>query len=326
MNYNGLSVMYTVGATTVTDNRHPVNTFAATVSGSQMTFTDTVSGVTFTFNNSGNNPITVAFAYTNQFFVDVINGTTYYVDTTDNRIEVISYLPETTQYAFTPADGNTYLIHYNNVSVVFPVVSGANVNVGVATVGSDTFSHRRGPGRPGGRRDRHSSSNQNSFEINGNLYTITGTPKGADYSSCQVVGDAVAAQDRSSPPTPSSSPIPPSPTRSSLTPTTCLTPLVANFAVSPSRDLINVNDNVYLITYNTVSTGSLLGQGQASIAITNSGFTLSNPFDTTKAKFIFDDLDIYDAGSVVGQFTAYLSPTFFIGSATYTLEHVQISW
>ena len=55
------------------------------------------------------------------------------------------------------------------------------------------------------------------------------------------------------------------------------TSIMANFAVSPSRDLINVNDNVYLITYNTVSTGSLLGQGQASIAITNSGFTLTNP-------------------------------------------------
>ena len=34
--------------------------------------------------------------------------------------------------------------------------------------------------------------NQNSFEINGNLYTITGTPVGTDYSSCKVVGDAMA--------------------------------------------------------------------------------------------------------------------------------------
>ena len=64
----------------------------------------------------------------------------------------------------------------------------------------------------------------------------------------------------------------------------------------PSRNLIAVNDDVYIITYNTVSTGSLLGQGQASIAITNSGFTLTNPFDSTKAKFIFADLNIYDAG------------------------------
>ena len=140
VSYNGLAVTYTVGAAGVTDNRHPVNTFTAVVSGTQSTFTDTVSGVTFTFNESGNNPITAEFVYSNQFFVDVINGNTYYVDTTDNRVEAISYLPETTQYAFVPADGNTYLIHYNNVNVVFPVVAGANVNVGVATVGSDTFS------------------------------------------------------------------------------------------------------------------------------------------------------------------------------------------
>ena len=89
--------------------------------------------------------------------------------------------------------------------------------------------------------------------------------------------------------------------------------------------MINVNDSVYLITYNTVSTGSLLGQGQASIAIANSSFTLTNPFDTTKPKFIFDDMNIYDAGSVVGQFTAYLAPTFFIGSATYTLNTVNLA-
>ena len=85
-----------------------------------------------------------------------------------------------------------------------------------------------------------------------------------------------------------------------------------------------MNDDVYIITYNTVSTGSLLGQGQASIPITNSSFTLTNPFDTTKAKFIFADLDIFDAASVVGQFTVYLAPTFFIGGATYTLDPVQL--
>ena len=50
----------------------------------------------------------------------------------------------------------------------------------------------------------------------------------------------------------------------------------------------------------------MLGQGQASIPIAASAFKLTNPFDTTTAKFIFDDLDIYDAGSVVGQFTVYL--------------------
>ena len=85
-----------------------------------------------------------------------------------------------------------------------------------------------------------------------------------------------------------------------------------------------MNDDVYIITYNTVSTGSLLGQGQAAIPIVNSGFTLTNPFDTTKAKFIFADLNIFDAASVVGQFTVYLAPTFFIAGATYTLDPVQL--
>ena len=45
-----------------------------------------------------------------------------------------------------------------------------------------------------------------------------------------------------------------------------------------------MNDNIYLITYNTVTTGSLLGQGQASIAIANSSFTLTNPFDAHESE------------------------------------------
>ena len=69
---------------------------------------------------------------------------------------------------------------------------------------------------------------------------------------------------------------------------------------------------------------TVLGQGRASIAITNSSFTSSNPFDSTKAKFIFADLNICDAASVVGQFTVYLAPTFFMGNATYTLAPVNL--
>lgn len=320
--YNGVSVTYTVGATSVTDSRHPANAFPATISGPQLTFTDTVSGVTFTFDDSGNNPISVAFVYTNNFFVDVINGVTYYVDVPDNRVEALSYLPETTQHAFVPADGNTYLIHYNDVSVVFPVITGANVNAGVATVGSDTFSIFVDEVAPTSGAAAI-NVNTNSFEINGNIYTITGTPAGADYSACSVVGDATPPKKFLTANTFQL-------TDPTITYTLQLAPnnqpssIVANFPVKPSRDIINVNDDVYIITYNTVSTGSLLGQGQGSIAITNSGFTLTNPFDTTKAKFIFDDLNLYDAGSVVGQFAAYLSPTFFIGAATYTLDPVNL--
>ena len=322
VSYNGLAVTYTVGASTVTDSRNPTNSFPLSLAGSQATFNDSISGATFTFNDSGNNPITVEFSYINHFFIDVISGVTYYVDETANTVEAISYLPETTQYAFAPADGNTYLIHYSNVSVVFPVVSGAQVNVGVATVGSDVFTVHvdqvipasGGTGIP---------VNQNSFEINGNLYTITGTPAGADYSSCKVAGDSMTPRPFTSASTFQLAD--PSVTYSlQLDASNLPTAVLATFTVRPSRDLININDNIYLITYNTVTTGSLLGQGQASIAIANSGFTLTNPFDSTKAKFIFADADIFDAASVVGQFTVYLSPTFFIGGTTYTLDPINL--
>ena len=291
---------YTVNGNSVTDSRHTPDAFPATVIGSQLTFTDAINGVTFTFDDSGNNPITVGFSYTNQFFIDLITGVTYYIDETDNRVEVLSYLPETTQYAFVPADGQTYLIHYSNVGVVFPVISGANVNVGVSTVGSDTFTVNVDQVDPtsGGAGVL---INSNSFEVNGNLYTIAGTPSGADYSSCHIVGDAVA-------------PIPfvsantfrltdPSVTYSlQLDANNLPVSVTATFAVAPSQNIISVNDDVYLITYNTVSTGSLLGQGQASIAITASSFKLTNPFDSTVGKFTFADLNIYDSASVVGMF------------------------
>jgi hypothetical protein len=321
-NVNGTPVTYTVGATTATDDRHPQNTFAVTSAGSQRTFTDSAAGVTFTFDSAGNNPVTVEFAYTNHFFIDATTGVTYYIDEADTRVEALSYIAENTQYAFTPADGKTYLIHYNDVRVAFPVISGANVNAGIATVGANTFTvdidevdpTLGGPAIP---------INRDSFEINGNLYTIAGTPLGADYSTCTVVGDKAA-------PRPFISPNTFKLTDPGVTYTLHLDAaslpisITATFPVKPSRDLISVNDDVYIITYNTVSSGSLLGQGQAAIPIVNSGFTLTNPFDTTKAKFIFADLDIFDAASVVGQFTAYLAPTFFIDGATYTLDPVQL--
>ena len=97
----------------------------------------------------------------------------------DDRVEAISYLPETTQYAFVPADGKTYLIHYNDVSVVFPVISGANVNAGVATVGSDTFTVHVDEVAPVGGAAAI-PVNVNSFEINGNLYTIVGHAGGSE--------------------------------------------------------------------------------------------------------------------------------------------------
>ena len=111
---------------------------------------------------------------------------------TDNKVEALSYLPETTQYAFTPADGNTYLIHYNDVQVVFPVISGAQRQRGRRD-GRLGYLHRRIDEVDPARGAPAIPVNLNSFEINGELYTITGTPVGADYSSCKVVGDATAA-------------------------------------------------------------------------------------------------------------------------------------
>jgi hypothetical protein len=329
VNYNGQSVIYTIDPVvpSVADNRHPANTFPATISGTVLTFADTVSGVTFSFDSSASGPITVSFPYTNNFFTDTITNVTYYIDTTDtpNRVEAISYLPENTQYAFVPADGNTYLIHYNDVGVVFPVIADAQVNAGIATVGLDTFTIHIDQVTPtsGGAGIKVDT---NSFEVNGNLYTIVppqpAPPITNSYGGYTVVGDNITPTTIAADNT----------FHLSSTASTYTLQLDANnqpvsvlatFPVLPSRDLISVADDVYIITYNTVSTGSLLGQGQASIPITNSGFTLTNPFDTTKAKFIFDDLNIYDAGSVVGQFTAYLSPTFFLNTGTYTLDTVN---
>lgn len=319
---NGTPVTYTVGANSSTDNRKPQNTFPVTSAGPQRTFTDSASGVTFSFDSSGNNPVTAQFPYTNHFFIDASTGVTYYIDEADNRVEAISYIPETTQYAFTPADGQTYLIEYNDVRVEFPVISGANVNAGVATVGANKFivdidavdPILGGPAIP---------INRNSFEINGDLYTIAGAPAGADYSACTVVGEGAAPRPFLSPNTFKLSD--PFITYILHLDSANLPVLVtATFPIRPGRDLIMVNDDVYVVTYNTVSTGSLLGQGQASIPISNSSFTLTNRLDSTKAKFIFADLNIFDAASVVGQFTVYLAPTFLIGGMTYTLDPVQL--
>jgi hypothetical protein len=330
--YAGIPVIYTVGATTVTDNRKPPTTFTYTPNGTIVQFTDTVSGTTFSFDSSGDDPISVQYVYESQFFIDTLNGITYYVDTdnTPTLVEAISYLPETTRYAFTPADGNTYLIHYNDVEVVFPVIAGPNVNAGVATVGSDIFTLEvdevdpaavAGPSVPTGPQVH--KTNNNSFEINGELYTITGTPVAGSYKNCQVVGAGMAPFSFTD-----------AMTFELSNPTVNYTlhvdvngvpqTITATFPVQPSQDVISVGDEIYIITYGTVTTGSLLGQGQSSIPILNSSFTLSNPFDTTKAKFIFADANIYDAGSVVGQFTVYLSPTFFIDNVTFTLDPVNL--
>jgi hypothetical protein len=321
--YPGSTVTYTVGATSVTDSRATVSTFAATTNGNQLSFTDTISGASFSFDQSGNNPISVSFPYESDSFTDVLTGITFYVDTADTRVEALLYLPETTNYAFTPADGNTYLIHYNDVQVVFPVISGANVNAGVATVGSDIFTVEIDKVIPVASGSAPLPVNLNSFEINGVLYTITPGQVGADYSACKVVGAG-------KPPFAFTGPNTFRLSDPGVTYTLHLDQnnlpqnITATFPVQASSDLISVADEIFVITYATTTAGSLRGQGQAAIPIAKSGFTLTNPFDTTTAKFIFADANIYDAGSVVGQFTVNQVPTFVIGSTTFTFDTTNL--
>jgi hypothetical protein len=321
--YPSGAVTYTVGAAGITDDRETVSTFTPTVNGSQLSFTDTNSGASFSFDSSGNNQISVSFPYQSDFFIDVLTGITFYVDTADSRVEALLYLPETTRYAFTPADGNTYLIHYKDVQVVFPVISGANVNAGVATVGSDIFSIEIDEVDPVATGAAPVPVNLNSFEINGELYTITPGQNGADFSACKVVGAGKAPFAFTGPNTFQLS-------DPGITYTLHLDgndlpqTITASFPVLSSSDLISVADEIFVITYATTTTGSLRGQGQTAIPIANSAFTLTNPFDTTQANFIFADANIYDAGSVVGQFTVNQIPTFVIDSTTFTLNTTNL--
>ena len=323
VDYPGGTVTYTVGASAVTDDRPKQSSFPATLVGSQLSFTDTVAGASFTFDSSGNNQISAIFPYRSQFFTDALNGITYYVDVADNKVEALLTLPETTRYAFSPADGNTYLIHYSAVEVVFPVIAGGNVNAGVATVGSDSFTILIDQVEPVAGGGAAVPVNLDSFEINGELYTITAGAVGSNYSACKVVGVG-------KPPFPFTGPNTFTLSDPAITYTLHLDPdnlprtITASFPVLPSRDLISVGDEIFVITYASTTTGTVRGQGQAAIPITNSAFTLSNPFDTTTAKFIFADADIYNAASVVGQFTVNQIPTFSIGSTSFTLDTVNL--
>ncbi len=321
--YPSGTVTYTVGATTVTDDRASPTAFPAVIAGTQVSFTDSIAGASFSFDSSGANPISVSFPYRSQFFIDALTGITFYVDTADNRVEALLALPETTRYAFTPADGKTYLIHYNAVQVSFPVISGANVNAGVATVGSDTFTVEIDEVDPVATGAAPTPVNLDSFEINGELYTITPGAVGANYGACSVVGAGKG-------PFPFTGPNTFKLSDPAITYTLHLDvnnlplTITASFPVLPSRDLISVGDEIFLISYATTTTGSIRGQGQAAIPITNSAFTLGNPFDSTTAKFIFTDANIFNAASVVGQFAVNQIPTFMIGGTTFTLDTVNL--
>ena len=317
VSYRGIAVTYTLTGTSVTDNRAPQNSFTATIADPTATFTDSVTHVSFSF-GTGGGPVTVTFPYSNDFFLDALSGTTYYVDQPDSKVNAQSYLPEITRYGFVAGDEVTYLIHYNDVSVVFPVVAGEHVNAGVTTIGADEFTVHVDEVVPLGGGAALATS-PNSFEINGAEYSIAGTPAGGDYSSCHVVGGGGAPRPFTGPATFVLS-----------DPTVTYTlhldasgepaAITADFTVRPSQDLIVVADDVYVIGYATTTTGTLLGQGISAIPIVDSKFTLTNRLDATKGQFIFADLDIFDAASVVGQFTVYSAPSFVINSMRYTFD------
>ena len=289
VSYNGLpGDLHASAATTVTDNRNPATASRRRRPARRSPSPIRSSGVDLHLQQQRQQPDHRRVRLHQPASSSTsINGVTYYVDRRPTTGEAISYLPETTQYAFVPADGNTYLIHYNDVSVVFPVISGAKVNAGVATVGSDIFTVHVDEVEPAGG-GTGIPVNRNSFEINGNLYTITGTPPGPNYS-CLLRWWA----------TPCAAPMPfTSANTFQLTdPTITYTlhldadnlpsAVLANFPVRPSRDLINVNDDVYIITYNTRQHRIAARPGPGSIAIANSGFTLTNPFDSHQGEIHF---------------------------------------
>ena len=219
VSYNGTAVTYTLSGTTVTDNRHPVNVFTAAKSGNQVTFTNTVSGVTWTFDDTTAGPVTAEFVYVNDFFADPLAGVTYYVDTTNNRVEAISYITETTQYAFTAANGVTYLIHYNDVEVYFPVISGAEVNAGEATVGTDVFTvqiDEVAQPRPVLPSQSTGTPSRSTATSTPSLAPRPGRTTRPARSSARA-----SRPGRSCRPAPSASPIRPSSTRCTSTPPTC---------------------------------------------------------------------------------------------------------
>ena len=90
------------------------------------------------------------------------------------------------------------------------------------------------------------------------------------------------------------------------------TAVLATFPVRPSRDLISVDDDIYIITYNTVSTGSLLGQGQAR-SPSATPLHAHQSLRRHEGEVHLRRPQHLRRGSVVGQFTVYPAPTFFLG-------------
>ena len=253
---------YTVGATT----RHRQPPSAEHLPGDARRLAASPSPIpsrasTFTFDSSGNNPVTAEFVYTNHFFIDAITGVTYYIDEADNRVEAISYLPETTQYAFTAGRRQDLSDPLQRRPRRLPGDLGRERQRRHRHRRRGHLHRRRRRGRSGPRRrPRFRSTAIRSRS------TATSTRSPARRPA-RTTRPARSSATRSAPHalhvgrTRSSSPTRASPTRCTSTPRICRPRSRATFPVKPSRDLITVNDDVYIITYNTVSTGSLLGPG-----------------------------------------------------------------
>ena len=144
---------------------------------------------------SGNNQMSVGFPYTNQFFVDVVNGL-YLLRRRDDQ--------EGHRHLVRPRDHAVRLHGRGRKHVPHPLQRRRRRLPGCLGCQRDRRAWRRSARTPSASTSTRSQPesgapgipmNVNSFQVNGNLYTITGTPAGSNYSACQVVGDAITPKN-----------------------------------------------------------------------------------------------------------------------------------
>ena len=137
------------------------------------------------------------------------------------------------------------------MQVVFPVISGANVNAGVATVGSDIFTVEIDEVDPGGERRGAGTGQPRTASRSTASSTRSPRARSApNYSACKVVGAG-------KPPFPFTGPNTFKLSDPAITYTLHLDAnnlpqtITASFPVLPSRDLISVGDEIFVISYAT---------------------------------------------------------------------------
>ena len=172
----------------------------------ELTFTDTVSGVTFTFDDSGNNPITAGVPVHQRLLRrrDRRHHVLHRHD--DNQVEAISYLPETTQYAFTAANGDHVPDPLQRRERRLPGDLRRERQCRHRDRRHRHLHRRHRRGRSHGHRQRRSRSTRTRSRSTATSTRSPARRAGADYSSCSVVGRRHHRPSRSSRPTRSRSP------------------------------------------------------------------------------------------------------------------------